>query len=113
MSTRVLDELDDLLARSEDADEALREAVRLLATEPGATWAGIAFLDGGALVAGPSAGIPDDDRRVAVSIAYEGAPVGELRVDGDVDPELLGQVARRLAAHVLIGWDTGGEAWEP
>jgi hypothetical protein len=39
--------------------------------------------------------------------------VGELCVDGDVDAQLLGEVATRVAPYVLIGWDTGGARWEP
>jgi hypothetical protein len=39
--------------------------------------------------------------------------VGELWVDGEADRGTLERVADRLAAHVLIGWDTQGEHWEP
>jgi putative methionine-R-sulfoxide reductase with GAF domain len=113
VSTRALQELDDVLARSDDADEALRETVRILAAEPGIAWAGIAFLDEGSLVLGPSAGDPDERRRSAVPIRFEESAVGELVIDGHADPALLEEVAGRIAAHVLIGWDTGGEAWDP
>ncbi len=113
MSTRALQELDDVLARSDDADEALRETVRILAAEPGIAWAGIAFLDEGSLVLGPSVGDPDERRRSAVPIRFEESVVGELVIDGNADPALLEEVAGRIAAHVLIGWDTGGEAWDP
>jgi hypothetical protein len=48
-----------------------------------------------------------------VKVRYLGDEVGELRVDGDADPAFLAGVAERIAAHVLLGWDTAGEAWEP
>ena len=28
-------------------------------------------------------------------------------------PGLMDEVAHLIAPHVLLGWDTGGEAWEP
>jgi hypothetical protein len=39
--------------------------------------------------------------------------VGELWADGDVEREDLEQIAVLIGPHVLIGWDTGGEVWEP
>jgi hypothetical protein len=39
--------------------------------------------------------------------------VGELAVDGAPAPELLDCVAAAIAPYVLLGWDTGGEVWEP
>ena len=51
--------------------------------------------------------------RVSVQIAYQGAVVGELAADGSADVALLERVAELIATHVLLGWDTGGEAWEP
>jgi hypothetical protein len=109
----MLDELARLLDQGGEPDEVLRGAVALLAEEPGIEWAGIAFLEDGELVLGPSAGFPDEARRRRVGVDYEGARVGELWVDGTVDPVLLEHVGDLVAAHVLIGWDTGGEGWEP
>jgi putative methionine-R-sulfoxide reductase with GAF domain len=113
MSTRALEALDLILDRSEDADDALRDAVRMLAEEPSITWAGIAFLESGELALGPSAGTPDEARRHRVPITYQGTLVGELQIDGEVDEAFLSRVALLLSAHVLIGWDTAGEAWKP
>jgi putative methionine-R-sulfoxide reductase with GAF domain len=112
VSTRALEALDRVLNRSEDADDALRDTVALLADEPGIDWAGIAFMDEGVLTLGPSAGTADAERRVCVPVTYQGEPVGELWVDGDADPSFLARVATLISAHVLIGWDMGGEAWE-
>jgi hypothetical protein len=102
-----------ILDRESEADDALRAAVSVLAAAPGAVWAGIAFVEEGELVLGPSAGAPDEERRKRVPISYSGDLVGELRVDGNVSPSLLEEVAELVSPLVLIGWDTGGEAWEP
>jgi hypothetical protein len=108
-----LDELESLLDRSEDVDDALRDTVRLLAEEPDVSWAGVAFADEGALVLGPSAGEPAPERRLRAPVVFQGETVGELWVDGDVDEAVLDRVASLIAAHVLIGWDIGGETWDP
>lgn len=96
-----------------DADEVLRAAVEILAAEPDVEWAGIAFLEAGALVLGPQAGISSSTERTAFPILYEGSPIGELRVAGKADEQLLEGVASLVAPYVLIGWDTQGVAWEP
>jgi putative methionine-R-sulfoxide reductase with GAF domain len=113
VSTRSLEALDRILERDGEADDLLRSATAVLADEPTVAWAGIAFLEEGDFVLGPAAGEPDETRRTRVPIAYQGDPVGELWVDGEADQQFLEQVAARIAAHVLIGWDTRGEAWEP
>ena len=113
MSDRALEAIDQSLSRSEDADEVLRDTVRVLAAEPAISWAGIAFLDTGVLTLGPSAGVADDSRRRRTPITFQGTVVGELWIDGEADEAVLARVASVIAAHVLIGWDTGGEPWEP
>jgi hypothetical protein len=84
-----------------------------LVAEGGCTWAGILFAEGDELVLGPHAGEPDVGLRVQVPVAYEGARVAELVVDGCDDHEFLASVADRIAAHCLVGWDTAGEPWSP
>ena len=113
MGTLAIDALTALVEQGGEADDVLRSAVALVAADPKISWASIRFLEAGELVAGPSAGAPDEARRVAVPIAYQGDPVGELVLDGDADPTLLARAAELLSAYVLLGWDTGGEAWEP
>jgi hypothetical protein len=108
-----LEAVEHVLAEGGEADEVLRSVVRALAAEPGVTSATIAFLDEGELVSGPSAGEPDEARRTRVPVLYDGAAVGELWVDGEADAEALDRVASLVAEYVLVGWDTGGEAWEP
>jgi hypothetical protein len=113
VSTRALEALDRILNRGGDADEVLRSVVRVLADEPELDWAGIYFLEGGELQLGPQAGEPDELQRIRTPIAYRDAPVGELAVDGDADRAFLTRVATLISAHVLLGWDTGGETWQP
>jgi hypothetical protein len=113
MSTRALEALDRILNRGGDPDDVLRASVEVLAAEPGVSWAGIAFSEEGSLVVGPQAGAPDESRRVRVPIAFQGSEVGELWVDGDAERAFLERVAVLVSAYVLIGWDTGGEPWEP
>jgi hypothetical protein len=112
MSGGVLNRLDRVLDRAEEPDDVLRDAVAALAAEPGIAWAGVAFVEAGELVLGPSSGTPDPERRIRVPVHHQDVRVGELWVDGTADLALLEEVAVRLSAHVLLGWDTGGEAWE-
>jgi hypothetical protein len=113
VSSRALEALARILDQGGEPDDVLRSAVGVLAEEPGIVWAGIAFLEKGDLIVGPHTGRPDEARRVRVSIAFQGTPVGELWVDGEAEEAFLERVAVLLSAHVLIGWDTRGETWEP
>ncbi len=113
MSPGSLAAVDRVVGEGGDADDVLRAVVAALAAEPDIAWAGIEFLEAGELVLGPSAGLPDETRRHAVPIAYRGEPVGELIVDGVADRASLEDVAASLSEYVLLGWDTGGNAWEP
>jgi hypothetical protein len=113
VSSSVLEELDGVLAGAGDADDALRAVVALLARQPEIAWAGILFREEGALVLGPQAGSADESLRVRTPITYHGDDVGELAVDGLPPPELLDRVAMTIAPYALLGWDTGGEVWEP
>ena len=105
--------LTELAGTSSDVDDVLRAAVDLLLDEPAIVWVGIRFVEDGALVLGPAAGVPDESRRHTTPIVYREDDVGELVVDGDPAPGLTDEVAHLIAPHVLLGWDTGGEAWEP
>ena len=112
MSTATLEAIDGLLSGTPDADEVLRGTVAVLVAEPAVVWAAIGFVEGDAVAMGPVAGTPDETRRLRVPITFQGAIVGELWADGEPDARLLEQIAERVAPQVLIGWDTGGEAWE-
>ena len=91
----------------------LRSTVSILAEEPSIVWAGIAFTEAGNVVLGPEVGEPDEARRVRLPVVFQGAQVGELWVDGEAERAVLERVAVLISAHVLIGWDTRGEDWEP
>jgi hypothetical protein len=102
-----------ILERGGDADDVLREVVGALVKQPDVSWAGIAFVEGGVLRLGPAAGHEDETRRLRASVSYQGGAVGEVWVDGTLSEGELEQVAELIAPLVLIGWDTGGEVWEP
>ncbi len=108
-----LDEIDRILELGDDPDDALRAVVASLVRQPGIAWAGILFLENGALVLGPEAGAPEPAHRIEVPVLYQGAVVGALAVDGEADAAGLERVAALISTHVLLGWDTRGEAWEP
>ena len=97
---------------SADADEQLRQTVSELAARDACSWAGIYFVEEDELVLGPEAGTPDPTRRRAVPVVWRDTRVAELAVDGAVEPAELEAVAARIADLCLVGWDTGGEAWE-
>ena len=113
MSEATLTGLGELLDAGGEVDDLLRSAVDLLVRDPSITWAGIRFVEDGALALGPSAGVPDESQRLTTPIRYRGDEVGELCVDGTVDAGFLAEVASTVAPYVLLGWDTGGEAWVP
>ena len=113
MSERPVEAIQRILGAAEDADDVLRVAVAALVSDPDIAWAGVSFLNDGVLVLGPEAGAPDVTRRMCVPITFQEALVGELCVDGSPDPALIEHVASLLAPQVLVGWDTGGDAWEP
>jgi hypothetical protein len=98
---------------SADADDILRQTVAVLSATEGCTWAGIFFVEEGALALGPEAGSVDESRRTSVPVTWKGERIAELAADGDVDRAHLEQVAAEIADLCLVGWDTGGEAWVP
>ena len=113
MSTRALAAIDLILNAGEDPDDVLRLIVAELVHEPEIEWAGVLFLENGSLVLGPEAGVTDRSRRISVPVLYLDAFVGELSIDGVAEVPFLEQVAQLISTHVLLGWDTGGETWDP
>jgi hypothetical protein len=113
MSARALEELERILDLGGEPDDVLRSVVRVLVDEPEIEWAAVAFQEEGELAVGPRAGEPDEMRRTRVPVRYQDAEVGELWVDGEAERAFLERVAALISAHVLIGWDTRGEDWEP
>jgi hypothetical protein len=108
-----LDEIEQIVARGGDADDVLRDVVAALARRY--AWAGVLFVEDGDLVLGPAAGEPDERRRSTTPVTFNGDRIAELAVDGaaEEDRTFLGRVAALVAGHCLVGWDTGGEGWEP
>jgi putative methionine-R-sulfoxide reductase with GAF domain len=113
VSSRAIDAIDRILDGGNDADDVLRAVVAEVVREPTIDWAAVLFLDDGELVLGPEAGVAAPARRTSVPVFYQGAVVGELAIDGEAEPEFLEGVALLISTHVLLGWDTGGEAWDP
>jgi hypothetical protein len=95
-----------------DADEQLRQTVAELAEREDCVWAGIYFVEEDSLSLGPEAGTPDPARRTSVPVLWRDTRVAELAADGEVASEELSAVAATIADLCLVGWDTGGEAWE-
>jgi hypothetical protein len=93
-----------------DADDVLRDVVARLVAG-GYTWAGIFFVEDGALALGPEAGTPDEPARTSVPVLWKGERVAELAADG-AGSEPLEEVALTLGEYCLVGWDTAGEPWE-
>lgn len=106
-------EIEAIVGRVGDADDILRDVVAALAARY--RWAGIFLVEEGELVLGPAAGEPEEARRTSVAVTYQGDRVAELAVDDapEKDRAFLESVAALVAGHCLVGWDTGGESWEP
>jgi hypothetical protein len=97
---------------STDADDRLRKTVAELAARETCTWAGISFVEDDSLVLGPESGTPDPTRRTAVPVLWRGTRVAELAADGEIARAELETLASAIADLCLVGWDTGGEAWQ-
>jgi hypothetical protein len=107
-----LEALEGLVERGGDADDVLRRALDILAgLYP---WAAISFVEDGRLVPGPFAGEASPGSEQAAEVVFQGMKVAELAVaGGEEDAAFLDGVARLVAPYCLVGWDTGGETWEP
>ena len=109
-----IEAVETILERGGDADDVLRRVVTALCERAGYAWAGLFFVEDGALTLGPQAGHPDETRRTQVPVLWQGDRIGELAVDGAAlgDTALLEHVAQLVSGHCLVGWDTGGEPWD-
>ena len=110
-----LEAIDRILNRGGDADDVLRQVVATLHEKAGYAWAGILFVEQGRLTLGPEAGTPDESKRLTTPVTWQGDPIAELAVDDapEEDRMFLQRVALLVSGHCLVGWDTGGESWEP
>lgn len=114
-TSAALDAIERILEAGGDADDILRQVVAKLHDDAGYTWAGILFVEGDTLVLGPHAGTPDEAQRTRVPVTWQGDRIAELAVDDapEEDRTFLERVAVLVSGHCLVGWDTGGESWEP
>jgi hypothetical protein len=106
-----LEALDRILNRGGDADDVLREVVALLHRR--FAWVAIHFIEAGALQVGPHVG-EASAAAVRYPILFNGARVAELEVApaDDGDRAFLERVALVVSPYCLVGWDTGGVAWD-
>ena len=114
-SSAALEAIDRILDSGGDADDVLRQVVAALHERAGYTWAGIFFAEEGSLVLGPHAGTPNKPARTRVPVIWQGSRIAELAVDDapEEDRMFLERVAVLVSGYCLVGWDTGGESWEP
>jgi hypothetical protein len=112
MTGTPLDIVEQILADGNDADAVLREVVSALVEHGGCTWAAILFVEDGALVLGPAAGDPRPTARTQLPVVFQNDRVAEFAADGCGDLPFLERIAEILAPYCLVGWDTGGVAWD-
>ena len=51
-----------------------------------------------------------------VAITYDGSSVAEIALGTEIateDRDALDRIAALLSPYCLVGWDTGGESWNP
>lgn len=113
-----LEAIERILNRGGDADDVLRAVLETIEQRlPQVSWTGLLLAEGDELLLGPSAGDDRGDARLELPVRYEGRQVGRLDVAGgpfdDEDAAFLERVATLISAHTLLGWDTGGERWQP
>jgi putative methionine-R-sulfoxide reductase with GAF domain len=117
----IVDAVDRMVNRGEEADRLLRTVVELLVERlPQVSWAGIRLVEAGELLLGPQSGSSAGAAQLAVPITYEGGTIGELVVEagetnafGEEDRRWLERIATLVSQHALVAWDTAGEAWNP
>jgi len=113
--TDALEAIERVLDGGGDADDILCRVVAALHEQAGYAWAGIFFAEQNELVLGPEAGTPGGELRARVPVVWQDVRVAELAVDGapPEDAAFLERIAVLVSGHCLVGWDTGGEPWEP
>lgn len=99
---------------AEEADQILLGTIAHLSGRYD-TGVGLRFVEEGAFLPGPSAGSLEHQLD-AVPIHYDGELVGEFVVGTALDDaarETFEAVAALVGDYCLVGWDIGGEDWEP
>jgi hypothetical protein len=113
-----IEAVERLLNRGGDADDVLRAVVRTLHERlPHLERVWIEFIEKDQRVTGPSAGETAHEHPRTFPVRFQGAEVALLAVPdavlADADAAMLERVATIVAPYCLVGWDTGGERWEP
>jgi acyl-CoA thioester hydrolase len=109
-----VDAVERIVNREAEADEILRQSVATIAKRFD-TFCGIRFVEDGGMVDGPSAGRFAEPKAI-VAITYDGSSVAEIALGSEVaaeDRDALDRIAALLSPYCLVGWDTGGESWNP
>ena len=109
-----VDAVERIVNREGEADEILRQAVATIAKRFD-TFCGIRFVEDGGMIDGPSAG-PFSEPRAVVAITYDDSSVAEIALGSAIaeeDRDALDRIAELLSPYCLVGWDTGGESWNP
>jgi putative methionine-R-sulfoxide reductase with GAF domain len=116
-SSDALASIEAIVEHGGDADDILRAVVATLHEQAGYPWAAIFFVEDGVLAIGPHAGTAalTDENRTTVPVVWQASRVAELAVDDapEENRRFLERVADLVSTHCLVGWDTGGESWEP
>ena len=108
-----LEAVERVLNRGGEADDVLRQVVAILHERLG-RFVRISFVEVDGLVQGPTAG--DETETTPFPIAFQERRVADLEAGGELSSEdtaLLERVAMLLSPYALVGWDTGGERWNP
>jgi transglutaminase-like putative cysteine protease len=109
-----LAEVERIVAAGGEADDVLRAVVAALHQRY--AWVALRFNEEGELVLGPSAG-SESGELVEQDVVYNGERIGVLELGGasltDGDRDVARDIVDRIAVLTLLGWDTGGETWEP
>lgn len=99
---------------ADEADQILLGTIAYLAERYGAG-VGMRFVEEGAFTNGPWAGATGSALS-QVPIHYDGELVGEFITSIELDDAARGTfeaVAAIVGDYCLVGWDIGGEDWEP
>ena len=99
---------------ADEADQILLGTIAKLAERYGAG-VGIRFVEEGTFTAGPWAG-PSGSAMTQVPIHYDAELVGEFVASVELDEAARATfeaVAAIVGDYCLVGWDIGGEDWEP
>jgi len=106
--------VEGIVTREGEADDILRQTVAALAERYG-SFAGVRFVEEGELVLGPAAGAPGGGE-TAVPVRFKDGVVAELVTTAELDADdraAWERIALLVSPYCLVGWDTGGEGWEP